>query len=451
MRSHTASMPFSLDPDRVPHRKHMGAILGLFDSPPHRDWLVWWTGFWFLISILAIGFPSPDSVRTSDLPRWLDATLAAIFFTAVFGVLPAYIRVRIRRRLLARKSRARGGEHQNVPPAAEAVPPQPERQHAGTPGAPAAKSRPRASQPQPPVTSQKAESEVLPDLRTDAVLARAAEGLPYPVARAVRRLQQANTPRDTYEATLRAGEMLSIVIGISAVAWAVSCGRQIPGIDTLLAAFSKGVAQGAWLQAAQSVERPLAEDGGFPGLAATLGRTKGSTAVLDDLKLITEERNAWAHGASPRSQPEAADRTATILPALLRALERAQPLAAHDWLMVEGVRLIRQTGRFELSAARAMGAHPDWHRCYVDSESATPDDCFYIQTPDGLIDLLPFVVMRKCPRCNQPELAYADRIDRKRGVALKSFDSGHPFFDNSLTPDLLVLLGPTAGSPPPKA
>jgi hypothetical protein len=96
-------MPFSLDPDRELPAKRLGAVMGLYDGPLHRDWLAWWTIGWTLVAGLSIAFPTQGTQRTSTLPLWLDLPLAAVVFGTLFGVLPAYLRLLVRRRRLRRQ------------------------------------------------------------------------------------------------------------------------------------------------------------------------------------------------------------------------------------------------------------------------------------------------------------------------------------------------------------
>jgi restriction endonuclease len=68
-------------------------VLRLFDAPLYRDWL-----FWFMVVWVAIGFVSVmTSDRPSGGPRWLNAVLSALLFAVLAGLIPGWIRLRIRR------------------------------------------------------------------------------------------------------------------------------------------------------------------------------------------------------------------------------------------------------------------------------------------------------------------------------------------------------------------
>ena len=86
-----AEPPLSAPPQSPPKRKN--AILRLFDAPLYRDWAFWLIVTWAAIAGGSIGTsPSPTGI-----PVWLNTLLAVIFFVAAFGVLPAWIRLLVRR------------------------------------------------------------------------------------------------------------------------------------------------------------------------------------------------------------------------------------------------------------------------------------------------------------------------------------------------------------------
>lgn len=76
-----------------PIRRRRNQVLLLFDAPLYFDWLFWVTVWWAVVSYFAI-FTS-DSPR--GIPAWLDALLAAAFFATIFGILPTWVRLIIRR------------------------------------------------------------------------------------------------------------------------------------------------------------------------------------------------------------------------------------------------------------------------------------------------------------------------------------------------------------------
>jgi hypothetical protein len=95
-----------------------------------------------------------------------------------------------------------------------------------------------------------------------------------------------------------------------------------------------------------------------------------------------------------------------------------------------------------------MGDHPEFERIDLDSKLPLADNNFYALAPRGPVDMSPFVVMRYCETCRQPEAFYADRIDPKQGVCLKSFGRGHVIFDPSLNEELGTIAAGGFGNVP---
>jgi hypothetical protein len=258
----------------------------------------------------------------------------------------------------------------------------------------------------------------------------------------VRAIQHANDMKDAYDAVRRASEALTVVLGATATAWARHYGVTTVQLHGLQAAFfGGGVSLGHWQQAVGSIERPMSSHPhALPGMADALRLGKGGSGLVADLKELVEERNRWAHGGAPRTNLEAAELLEGVVPVLLRALERAQFLSDCPWILTNDVKLRRREGDFQIHASGAMGDHPDFEHTTFTSPQPLAEDVFYLRTPDGALDLTPLVVMRPCPTCHQPEVAYADKVDDRDGVALKTFDRGHVLFDTNLVEELRHLV-----------
>ena len=86
-----------------------------------------------------------------------------------------------------------------------------------------------------------------------------------------------------------------------------------------------------------------------------------------------------------------------------------------------------------------MGEHPEFERTRIVSHGPLANDIFYAIDSRGPIDLTPLIVTRFCQKCKQQEVCFADRVDAKSGVSLKSFSRGHVIFDDSLMQEVLSL------------
>jgi hypothetical protein len=463
-------MRFSLEPDRE-SPKQMGAVLGLYDKPLYRDWQAWWTAFWVVVAVLSVLFPAEDPRPAPSMPVWLNAILSAVTIGFFFGFVPAYVRLLLRRRRIRRlRAAAPLSSTAPVPPehAAPSQPPPAASPHLSAQDlrTPPAETAPAAPAPEP-AARPRAEPRHAPDhtahpksqtgeagrpapidaldvskVRTSETLSQARPVMPYPLARALRAIQHATDMKEAYEAVLRASEALSVIVGVTATAWARKYEVTTPQLQELQQAFlGPGVAQGHWIQAARSVERSMSRHPhALPGMAAALRLGKGGSGLVADLKELVSERNRWAHGGAPRNGLEAAERLHLALPVFERALERARFLSESPWILTNDAKLRRREGDFQIQASRAMGDHPDFDYMVFTSPQPLAEEVFYLRTPEGAVDMTPLVVMRPCPTCHQREVAYADRIDDREGVALKTFDRGHVLFDPTLVEELRRLV-----------
>lgn len=171
-------------------------------------------------------------------------------------------------------------------------------------------------------------------------------------------------------------------------------------------------------------------------MAEGLRAGKRASGLLADLGELLQERNLAAHGGEPQNRMEAAERAHRLRPTLARALTAGSFLSNCDWMVTRQSRYRRRERDFDVTAARAMSDHPDFEVVSFTMAQPLADDVFYMLTPDDAIDLTPLVVLRQCPQCRQPEVAYADRLDAREGVPLKTFDRGHTLFDLTLVEEI---------------
>jgi hypothetical protein len=79
-----------------------------------------------------------------------------------------------------------------------------------------------------------------------------------------------------------------------------------------------------------------------------------------------------------------------------------------------------------------MSDHPEFESRDMALRTPLANDTFYVLMEPHVLDLTPFLVIRYCPLCRQPEVCYADRLDPDKGVSLKSVARGHQIFDAEL-------------------
>ena len=189
----------------MPAPKRRNAVLRLYDAPVYRDWPFWLTA----VVAITSGFAIATGERTSAMPVWLDTALAVLVMATLFAVLPAWLRLLLRRRLW--RIRKRRGQ---------------------APGRPAATADPESG---PPVSapvrnlghtaSTPAKEQARGPVNVNATSRNNVQApqrehrqLPYPIARAVRGYDLAATPKEKYDALLDTAEALTITLEVTAAA-----------------------------------------------------------------------------------------------------------------------------------------------------------------------------------------------------------------------------------------
>ncbi|TFV62524.1 hypothetical protein E4P41_07110 [Geodermatophilus sp. DF01-2] len=263
------------------------------------------------------------------------------------------------------------------------------------------------------------------------------------MARTVRALQAAPTAKEQYESLLEVADALSISAGAVAAAWLRSVDPAIEGLTSLRRAYDRGVTQGSWHDVLRAAaQRAVDTPDAVPGLSKVHRSARGRGSLLGNLQALVEERNRWAHGSAPRTNPEAAERLAGLLPRLEAALDQAMFLKESPWVVTRSSSYRSRERVFDVFVWWAMGDHPEFEKGRITSAAPLEDGRLYMLVcRERCVDLTPFVVQRHCEVCRSIELFHADRLPRGNatGVVLKSFGSGHAMTDDSLGDDLLGL------------
>ena len=429
-------------PPPMPRPKRRNAVWLLYDAPIVRDWAFWLTAGWAILAGSAIG-TGPRA--NSSMPLWLDTGLAIVVFAGLFGALPAFLRLWLRRWLWRRR--------QPPSPVIEAAAPNRPR-FQPLPSAPAndrALTQPGVQLPETSFRAEVNSFDQVVDLRDaehDGVIEQVRVVMPYPVARAARRLATAPDALSEYQRVLQCSEALIVAIGVSCAAWLRVNALGADGLNRLQQAYERGVSLGTWLDVIRLAASQRGQAIALPGfLEATRKERGGEQRLLADLRFLLEERNKSAHGGMPRDRIEARARVTELSTPLSSSLSRSLFLADAPWLRVASSAFRRRERHFVMVADKLMGDHPEFQRVTFTSTSVLANDTVYMIPPQRPpIDLTPFVVLRPCPECRQSELFYADRLDVKRGAVLKSFDRGHIVHDQELAEELRSLnIAPQTG------
>ncbi|MEU5586796.1 hypothetical protein [Streptomyces chrestomyceticus] len=481
-----------------PSPRRYNAVLRLYDAPLRRDWAFWLTVGLAVMVAFSIGTSQEQS---SGLPRWLDTLLAVLTFTLLFGVVPAWIRLGIRR--------WRWGERPSDPKPSPVAAPNPSPPlnpgtspppNPGTSPPPHTATAPRTTEPpratppphtattppQTPHTTPPPRStpapRTTPAPHTDPPpprtptpprrtppppphgparpetayptapdpLAAARRGFPHPVARTVHEMQRAHTAKDRHEALLEAGETLAATVAVTAAGLLTAHGageRNLAELRTALA--GTGTTFGTWTVWLHHLCRVARERTDVvPGLAEALRDDAEMAARPDDpglaqfLDRLKGERNRTSHGDKPRTQEEAALRVAEHRLTLEQALMSAQFLTGLPWLLTVSCAYQRRTGTFEVVADHLMGDHPDFDRMTFSCPAPVADDTVYVLSPAGPVALSPFVASLYCPQCGRREICHANNAGRRnRPAAYKSFGRGHVIPYPELDEEIAALPG----------
>jgi len=387
-------------------------ILGAFDRPVLRDPWFWFGVSWAVIFAIAIGFDRSDSTW----PLWADLVFGAITFFFLMGYPPALIRRTIR---AARANRRRGGTTSDgvSPSRALGSAQEPERRR---PDEGAQSTVPPHESVSVTVFNESAITE-------SSELRQGRTTLPYPIARAARLMQLGADTRAQYDHMLDLTEAAHFCLGMLSAAWLRQYAPRDVALGSLYSAYrGRGVSQGHWHEVMKSAERSMVgHDAALVGFVEAVRPLPRNAGLLPDLRRLTEERNRSAHGARPHNNVEAAQRLDDCLPVLERVLATLRFLEHHPWWLIQRADYDRRLRRFRTRVGEAMGDHPEFETKLVETSTPLAPDAFYVSADIGFLDLSPFLIMTYCELCRQREVCWADRLDVKHGVSLKSVERGH--------------------------
>lgn len=426
-----------ITPPPKPTPKQRNTIWRLWDSPLYRDWAFWSTLTWAAIAAAAISTSKPPS----GMSVWLNTTLATITFALLFGVLPTWIRLKLRQWHWNKQQKIRRHSGAQVMPGQTASEPSstPSNQpHSARPMERDDTNRRKAGTSIPsPVGGEEQGSTPANGSHPQASISTV-QPLPYPLAHAIRAFRVAITPEDQYVKLMAAADTLTICLGITAAAMFKSLGLGSQKLSSLQRSYCGiGVTQGAWKKTVDALaDYAIIHPDVLPSAVSALMEGDGTVALTSDLETLLLARNHHAHGGYPRDKHEAELRVSSLRPALERAISRAHFLASTPWIVIETCSLQRHSADFKITAKIAMGENPEFDRTVFKSKIPLADDSLYIFRPQGTIELSPFIISRYCDSCRRVTLFYADRILKNSETQFKCFDRGHDTFDSETTAEI---------------
>lgn len=410
--------------------RRRNSVLLLYDRPLRRDWAFWTTIGFAGLAAVSIG----TSSSPSSVPRWLNTLLAVIFFAFLFGIVPALVRLLVRRRRLHDRHPAQPGlvpwgSNSDRPPAKNAYTgttahPQP------VPQPPEPRAPAPARYPKHPASSERI--SLKDPVRSSPILMDASRELPYPIAHALHETQRLRTRKNQYEALLASAEIIAITVSVTTAAL-IQGQRRTHDEDGLLSKLSKGVYRGFgasfgswtnWLDLLGRMPEARLEMIA-PGLADAL-KDDSRPSLVRSLHILRDERNRPAHGDRTQSEGEAALRVEQYEPILEDAVSKMGFLQHTPWVYTTSVDYHERPSVFEVDVETAMGNNRQFDVNSFTWDAPIANNTLYVLRGSRPVSLSPFCAVAFCRRCLSEEVCYTSRFDWKSGaVTLKSFDRGH--------------------------
>lgn len=255
------------------------------------------------------------------------------------------------------------------------------------------------------------------------MIAQSLERYPYPIAYPARLWKIANDPADQLEKATHFVELVAATLGVLALSWCQARSVAPTGIVKWEKKLEPGIALGVWIEAIQSASKEMA---GSPNDPMARAARLSADAVLPGLRTYAPQRNVYAHGGKPRLRPDQESVVSDFregIPAVLGALE---PLTRVRFGLVTGCR--RSGAAYEISLDIMTGFAEPFpnhrlrsHKLYDEKTVVA----YHGNSLEFALDLTPFCVQKRCPKCHQQELFYLHQ--RKKGKShYFSFSTGHP-------------------------
>lgn len=272
---------------------------------------------------------------------------------------------------------------------------------------------------------------------TDALLGL--DQLPFPAASHYRSAATALDAREEYDAVLRFGSYLGVLLGAIALSWAHRNDRLDLTEDWRRAVYQGGVSYGHWLTVARVVGEALSARGEYVTLKDLLQPGRGS--LQESIMALHEERNLTAHGAGPRHDSEVRSRLLKLWPVARRARFAAARLRDHPLVVVERSNVRRRTpgsvldDEFDLVVDVAMGDHPTFIKQELSAGVPLPPGAVCVLVGDRPLNLDPYVVSFNCAQCRRRELFHVDRVT-PNGARYRSLETNHETLDEERVADI---------------
>jgi hypothetical protein len=256
------------------------------------------------------------------------------------------------------------------------------------------------------------------------VIGHRLEQYPFPIAYPAHLLAIADDPADRLEKAGHFLELTATTLAVVALGWC----RANSLAPTMVDRWEKrldpsGITLSAWTDVIRAASKAMA---GRPGDPLAKAVRLSADAVLNGLDTYRPTRNVYAHGGKPRLRPDQQAALSELERGVSATLDGIEPLTHIQFGLIRSCRPkgTSYTAEFDQLTGPTEPFRIRRIHCRVPLEPGTviasPRDSL-----ESAVDLTPFCVWRRCPKCRRDELFYLHQR-RKQRNSYFSFSTGHP-------------------------
>jgi uncharacterized RDD family membrane protein YckC len=249
------------------------------------------------------------------------------------------------------------------------------------------------------------------------------EQYPFPIAYPAHLLAIADDPADRLEKAGHFLELTATTLGVLALGWSRASSLAATTVDMWEKRLDpSGITLSVWTDVIRAASKAMA---GRPGDPLAKAVRLSADAVLSGLDTYRPTRNEYAHGGKPRLRPDQQAALSELEGGVSTILDGIEPLTHIQFGVIRSCRPkgTSYTAEFDQLTGPTEPFRVRRIHCPVHLE---PDTVIASQR-DSLefaVDLTPFCIWRRCPKCRRDELFYLHQR-RKQLSSYFSFSTGH--------------------------
>jgi uncharacterized RDD family membrane protein YckC len=249
------------------------------------------------------------------------------------------------------------------------------------------------------------------------------EQYPFPIARSAHLLAIADDPADRLEKAGHLLELTAVTLGVVALSWCRANSLATDVVDKWEKRLDPfGIALGTWIDVIKLASKAMGRRPADPLARAV---RLSSEAALPGLATYQPTRNVYAHGGKPRLRPDQQAALSELEGGVSTILDGIEPLTHIQFGLIRSCQPIGTSyfAEFEQLTGPTEPFRIRRIHCAVHLEPGTVI-ASQRDSLESAVDLTPFCVWRRCPKCRHPELFYLHQR-RKQRSSYFSFSTGH--------------------------